>query len=193
MELPLDFTRQYTYADYLTWADDRMREPVNGFVGLMSPGQSRRHQQVSRELEYRLLSHVKKHKGECQIFDAPFDVRLPQKGEKEDHKINTVVHPDLCVICDHDKLDEKGCLGAPDMVVEIQSPSTARYDLREKFDLYQDAGVREYWVVYQDKAADVFILQADGKYDRGTFYQIHQSIPVHVLEGCHIRLQDIFL
>ncbi len=192
MALSIDITKRYTYADYLTWADGKMRELINGFIRMMTPAVSTRHQRISREIEFALVGFIRKHKGNCEVFYAPFDVRFPKKNDTSDDKIDTVVQPDICVVCDPSKIDEKGCLGAPDMIVEIQSPSTAKYDLREKFDLYQEAGVREYWVVHQDKAVDVFILQPDGKYDKGTFYQVHETVPVHVLKGCEIKLEEIF-
>ncbi|MDR0724703.1 MAG: Uma2 family endonuclease [Prevotellaceae bacterium] len=94
-------------------------------------------------------------------------------------------------MCDLSKLDERGCLGAPDFIAEIQSPSTARYDLIEKFNLYEAVGVREYWVVFLDEAVQVFLLQPDGKYDNGTLYETGK-IPVTIFDGIEIDLNDIF-
>jgi Uma2 family endonuclease len=190
MELILDPNRHYTYADYLTWIDDKRRELVNGFINIMSAPKTQ-HQRISGNLFVKLHTVIERHKGKCEVFHAPFDVRLPRNGEKEDNKIDTVVQPDICIICDPSKLDERGCLGAPDFIAEIQSLSTAKYDLNEKFNLYEAVGVREYWVVFPDKAVQVFLLQSDGKYDNGTLYETGK-VPVHIFDGIEIDLNDIF-
>jgi Uma2 family endonuclease len=190
MEVLLDPKKQYTYADYLTWLDDKRRELVNGFVYMMT-APNMRHQRVSMSLVAELYNIIKRNKGKCEVFHAPFDVRLPKNGEKKNNMIDTVVQPDICIVCDLSKLDERGCLGAPDFIAEIQSPSTARYDLTEKFNLYEAVGVREYWVVFLDKAIQVFLLQPDGKYDNGTLYETGK-IPVTIFDGIEIDLNDIF-
>ncbi|MDR3180697.1 MAG: Uma2 family endonuclease, partial [Prevotellaceae bacterium] len=110
--------------------------------------------------------------------------------EKEDAKIDTVVQPDLCIVCDPSKLDRRGCLGAPDFIAEVQSPATAKYDLTEKFALYETSGVREYWVVIPAVGVQVFLLQPDGKYDEGTTYEAGK-IPVHIFDGLEIDLEEI--
>ena len=192
MELLLDLKKRYTYADYLNWADDKVRELIDGFIKMMSPAAGTIHQEVSIILSANLYNFIKKNRGACKVFHAPFDVRLPQNGEKADHQIYNVVQPDICVVCDLSKIDERGCIGAPDLVVEIQSFSTAKYDLNEKFDLYETSGVREYWVVYpREKGVEVFLMQPDGKYDKGTRYEMGK-VPVNVLEGCEIELSEIF-
>ncbi|MDR0725496.1 MAG: Uma2 family endonuclease [Prevotellaceae bacterium] len=192
MELSLDAAKRYTYADYITWTDDKTRELFDGFVKLMSPAPKAMHQKINGILFARLFNIIEKNKGDCQVFHAPFDVRLPKNGETEDNRIYTVVQPDICVICDTVKIDERGCLGAPDMVVEVQSPATAKYDLNEKFTLYEKAGVREYWVVFPyDKSILLFVLQPDGKYDNGTLYETGK-IPVNIFDGIEIDLTNIF-
>jgi len=192
MELSIDIKKRYTYADYLTWADDKMRELIDGFIKIMAPAPNTMHQEVVGNLFTKLHRVIKKNKGHCMVFPAPFDVRLPKNGEKEDNKIYNVVQPDICVICDPSKLDKNGCIGAPDLVVEIQSFSTNRYDLTKKFDLYEASGVREYWVVYPyDEGIEVFLLQPDGKYDNGTKYE-SGKIPVHIFDGYEIDFSEIF-
>jgi Uma2 family endonuclease len=111
-------------------------------------------------------------------------------GETEDDKIDTVVQPDI-IICDPSNLDERGCLGAPDFVAEVQSFFSAKYDTTIKFKLYEAAGVREYWVVYPSEGVEVFILQPDGKYDEGTRYETGK-VPVHIFDGLTIDLNDVF-
>ena len=190
MELLLDLKKRYTYADYLTWADDKVRELIDGFIKMMSSAKPV-HQEASVSLSSELRMYIKKNKGKCKVY-PDIDVRLPKNGEKNDNQIYNVVRPDISVVCDLSKIDDNGCLGAPDLIVEIQSFSTAKYDLNEKFKLYEASGVREYWVVYpQEKGIEVFLLQPDGKYDTGTRYD-SGKIPVHILEGCDIDFYDIF-
>ena len=193
MELTLDLNKRYTYADYLTWFDGQARELINGFIKLMSPAPKRIHAKVSFNISGNLWSILKKNKGKCEVFTAPFDVRLPENGETENSKIDTVVQPDICVVCDLSKLDDNGCCGAPDMIVEILSPSTAKKDMKEKFVLYEEHGVKEYWVVHpNDKAINVFLLQDNGKYDEGTLYETEGKVPVHTFNDYLIDLEDIF-
>jgi Uma2 family endonuclease len=191
MELSLDLNKRYTYADYLTWLDDRRRELVNGFIKMMTPAPKVQHQRINGNLFGELRDIIKKHKGKCEVFHAPFDVRLPENGEREDRLIDTVVQPDICIVCNPLKLDERGCLGAPDMIAEILSFSTAKYDTTVKFRLYETAGVREYWIVYPSEGIEVFILQPDGKYDEGTRYE-SGKVPIHIFGGEEIDLKDIF-
>lgn len=192
MELLLDSNKRYSYADYLTWADNKVRELIDGFVKIMSPAASTIHQEVCGNIFANLHYFIKRNRSKCKVFPAPFDVRLPKNGERADEQIYNVVQPDICVVCDPSKIDEKGCVGAPDLVIEIQSLSTARYDLTKKFDLYENSGVYEYWVVYPyEKGIEVFILQPDGKYDEGTKYD-SGKIPVHIFDGYEIHFNDIF-
>jgi len=194
MELSLDLNKRYTYADYLTWADDKMRELLNGVIRLMSPAPKLKHATLSMRIGIPLYNYIEKHKGNCQVFMAPFDVRLPKNPqEKADNQIYTVVQPDICVICDLSKLDERGCLGAPDMIVEILSPSSLKYDLRDKFNIYEAAGVKEYWVVApEEKGINVFMLQEDGKYDKGTVYEGNVDVPVKTLTGLNLSMEVLF-
>ena len=191
--LDLDESKRYTYADYLTWLDDKRRELINGFIHLMSPAPRRLHAEISSNITWNLKSVVKKNNGKCKVYYAPFDVRLPLHGSKADDKIYDVVQPDICVICDLSKLDDRGCIGAPDLIVEVLSPSTLKYDWNYKFNLYEAAGVREYWIVDpKAKTANVFLLQTDGKYDLGTVYECNQKAPVHIFEGLEIDLNELF-
>ena len=190
--LDLDESKRYTYADYLTWLDDKRRELINGFIHLMS-APMRRHARASGKLYSRIDTFIEKKKGKCHIYYAPFDVRLPLNSETADDKIYNVVQPDICVICDLSKLDDRGCIGAPDLIVEVLSPSTLKYDWNYKFNLYEAAGVREYWIVDpKTKVVNVFLLQPDGKYDLGTVYEYNQKAPVHIFEGLEIDLNELF-
>jgi Uma2 family endonuclease len=187
--------QRYSYADYLTWTDDTMREIIDGVVYAFS-APLLKHAHATASIFGNAWSYINRKKGKCKIYTAPFDVRLPTNGETADNKIYNVVQPDICVVCDLAKLDEKGCIGAPDLVVEVISPSTSKKDLNLKFNLYEKSGVHEYWVVYpNDKAINVFLLQANGKYDDGTTYDVimeKTKVPVQTLKGLVIDLNELF-
>jgi Uma2 family endonuclease len=177
----------------MTWLDDKTRELIHGFIKMMSPAPRMEHARVNSKIFLNLGFIVKRNKGKCEVFTAPFDVRLPKQGATADNMIDTVVQPDICVICDLSKLDERGCCGAPDMIVEILSPSTLKRDVTEKFDLYEESGVKEYWIVHpRDKTVHVFLLQENGKYNAGTIYEREGKVPVHVFDDHSIDLSDIF-
>ena len=187
--------QRYSYADYLSWTDDKMREIIDGIVYAFS-APFRTHAGATANFFGKAWSHINRRKGKCKIYTAPFDVRLPINGETADEKIYNVVQPDICVVCDLSKLDIRGCIGAPDLVVEVISPSTNKKDVNQKFFLYEKAGVREYWVVYpNDKAVTVFLLQPNGKYDEGTTYEVINGatkVPVKTLKGLIIDLEELF-
>ncbi len=192
MEVQLDQERQYTYADYLTWLDDKRRELINGFVKLMSPGASKMHQDISINLEHVFYDYLKNKT--CRIYHAPFDVRLPIKNSKADNEIKTVLQPDIFIVCDLAKLDEKGCLGAPDMVIEIVSPFSAKKDTKDKYNIYEQAGVKEYWLVYPHaQTVHVFVLSESGQYIQAGIYAQDDVVPVHIFKGdLKIDLSDVF-
>ena len=191
----LDPAKRYSYADYLTWADDKRRELFDGFVRMMS-GPLTIHSRITANVIGRAWNFIKRRKAKCKIFHAPIDVRLPKKGEIADDKIFDVVQPDIVVVCDPSKIDERGIIGAPDLAIEVLSPSNTRLMMSTKFDLYEEAGVKEYWVVYPKSGVTVFLLQDNGKYDRGTTYDIvympDAKIPVHTIEGLKISLKELF-
>lgn len=183
MPMPQE-NQKYTYADYCTWDDSERWELIDGVPYAMSPSPSPKHQGISVDLTRQLSAFLKGKS--CKLFTAPFDVRLNASNEDD-----TVVQPDLLVICDRSKIDEKGCNGAPDLVIEILSPSTARRDRMIKFQQYQRAGVREYWIIDPDtKTVQVCILES-GRYFV-TPYADTNTAPVSVLPGCEIKLQDVF-
>lgn len=194
MDVILNANKRYTYADYLTWLDDKRRELLDGFIRLMSPAPSSAHAQVSIELAVLFKIFIKQNDGKCQVFCAPFDVRLPKNpDEVANDKIFTVVQPDICIICDESKIDKRGCLGAPDMIVEILSGSSLKYDLNNKFNLYEEAGVKEYWVVTPEEPnVIVFLLQNNGKYDNGAVYEDDMDVPVQTLPGLNLKVRDIY-
>lgn len=143
--MPLPKEERYTLADMLAWETEKRYELIDGIPYLMSPGPSRRHQRIGREI-YRQISTYLLGKT-YEVYIAPFDVRLFEQSGEGPESVDTVVRPDISVICDTEKLDETGCKGAPDLVIEVLSPSTHNRDRLTKFNLYQRAGVREYWIV----------------------------------------------
>lgn len=182
---------RYCYADYLQWPDHQRWELINGVPYLMTPAPGRRHQEILGNIFGQIWSFLRS-ASSCRVFMAPFDVRLPVRGQKE-ADIDNVVQPDLVVVCDQSKLDEKGCLGTPDIVVEIISLSTARKDLGLKFDLYESCGVLEYWVVFpQERAIQVYKLNADGKYEPVGDYGSDSVLTTEILPGLEINLAEVF-
>lgn len=157
----LDFTKQYTYTDYLTWRFKERVELIKGWIKKMSPAPKRKHQKIvgSFHISFSLFLQNKS----CEIYMAPFDVRLI-KNKGTSKEINTVVQPDICIICDTNKLDDYGCIGAPDLIVEVLSLSTSKNDYGIKFDLYEESAVKEYWIVNPElHTIEVYTL-TKGKY-----------------------------
>lgn len=190
----LDMNGTYTYADYLTWKFSELVELIKGRIYKMSPAPSRYHQNIAQEIVRPLSNYL--YKKPCKVYFAPFDVRLPLNGEEGADAIYTVVQPDICVICDANKLDDHGCIGAPDLIVEILSPATASKDLNEKFHLYESAGVREYWVVFpKEKFILVHLLNEKGNYELvGTFEHNNETptIKVNIFPDLELVMDDIF-
>jgi len=181
---PLREEKRYTYADYLTWDDSQRWELIDGIPYAMAPAPSQSHQEASSELHRQIANFLKGKP--CKVFAAPFDVRL-NVGNDDD----TIMQPDLLVVCDSSKLDGKSCNGAPDLVIEILSQSTAQRDKWVKFNVYQRAGVREYWIVDPDAKAVAAHLLENGNYTAKA-YGDTGTAPVGVLPGCEIDLQEIF-
>jgi Uma2 family endonuclease len=191
MDLQLDVNKQYTYADYLTWFDEKRRELYNGFIKLMSPAPTKSHQKIIANIHLILGNYFKKK--QCEVFFAPFDVRLYRNGEKENDKINTVVQPDICVICDHDKLDEHGCIGAPDLIIEVVSKNNSKRDVKDKYKMYEEHGVREYWMVFPfEKTVLVYVLNTEKKYVQAGIYAEDERIKVNIFEGLYVDLTEVF-
>ena len=157
----LDKNKTYTYKDYLLWQFQERVELIKGKLFPMSPAPNVAHQRIAINLTGIFWQFFKNKP--CQVFSAPFDVRLPVPSKKGNP--TTVVQPDLCVICDPTKLDEQGCNGAPDLVIEVLSPGNSRREMHEKFQVYEESGVKEYWLVYPlDKNVIVYILNPDGQF-----------------------------
>lgn len=190
MELAsLDRNKSYSYADYLNWDFKERVELISGKVYEMMSAPSSRHQLLCVKMIVSLSNHLKG--TGCQVYTAPFDVRLPRKS-KDAKDIITVVQPDICVICDKTKIDEKGCLGAPDVVVEILSPSNNVLEINNKFNLYEESGVKEYWIVSpQDNTFLVNIL-VDGHYITSRPMTTGNIFTSKVLTRFSLDLKELF-
>ena len=182
MPLPSKEER-YTFADMLTWDDDDRWELVDGIAYAMAPP-SMPHQGIATELLFQLRYFLEGKP--CKVYSGP-GVRL-----NADTADDTVFIPDIVVVCDHSKVERNAIKGAPDLVVEILSPSTSRFDKITKLEQYEKAGVREYWIVDPvSQTVDTFIME-DGLYNSINTYLTSAVIPVHVLEGCEIDLEKVF-
>jgi Uma2 family endonuclease len=160
----------------------------------MFPTPLRCHQDISREIVHPIFNYF--YKKPFRVYHAPFDVRFPVNGEAGEDAIYTVVQPDICVVCDLEKLDDKGCLGSPDMIVEIISPSTAKKDMNEKYNLYESAGVREYWIVFpKERFIMVHLLNDKGVYDLVGNFEPNADTPtikVNIFPDLELIMEDIF-
>jgi Uma2 family endonuclease len=174
---------RYTYADYLEWDEDERYEIVDGEAYMMT-APSRIHQEICIALSAAIYDYLKGKP--CKVYAAPFSVRL---FPAEDGTDDTVVEPDITVVCDPAKLDDRGCKGPPDMVIEIASPSTARYDRVVKFNKYREAGVREYWIADPEERAIFAYVMKNGEYTAAVY---EDTAPSAVLPGCEIDLKTIF-
>lgn len=175
----------YSYADYLGWKIKERVELLKGKIFEMS-APSPIHQEISGNLQGALFVFLKNSK--CKLYTAPFDVRFPQKGESQ---VYTVVQPDLCVVCDFEKIDSKGCVGAPDLVVEILSPGNSKKEMKSKFALYQEEGVREYWVVDPEREL-VFVYVAENKKFKPTIPIADDYVYSTIFPDFKIHTSDLF-
>jgi Uma2 family endonuclease len=180
--------QKYSYTDYLTWNEEERWEILDG-VPYMQAAPSRIHQEVLLEILNQLANYLKGKP--CKVYPAPFCVRLDV--EKNDCDVKNVVEPDITVVCDSSKLDDRGCKGSPDMIIEILSPSTAKKDRVDKLNKYEKAGVKEYWVVEPDqKLVSVFLLQENDRYGRTEMYTSEDKIKVSIFTDLEIDLKPVF-
>ncbi|SMD46103.1 Endonuclease, Uma2 family (restriction endonuclease fold) [Aquiflexum balticum DSM 16537] len=181
---------RHTYADYLTWEMEEMVELIKGKVFRKAAAAPRRiHQKLAGNLHTELNLFLKGKK--CEAYIAPFDVRLPVSSKKDD-KVHTVVQPDICVICDPEKLDERGCIGAPDLVVEVLSPGNKQLELQHKYEVYEESGVKEYWLLDPEGQTLLIYTLKVGKYEASrlmTSGDIAKSSAIPVFE---LDLEEFF-
>ncbi len=188
----LDLSKKYSYADYLTWQFEQAVELIKGKILPMS-APSRRHQAISREIHGIMYNFFKKNP--CEFYAAPFDVRLynKKKSLQANKDVYTVVQPDLCIICDEKKLDDKGCIGAPDLIIEILSPGNSIKEMRTKKDLYAENGVREYWIIDPEhENAFQFLLENENTYSPACIYVADDVLNCAIFPNLKIDLKKVF-
>lgn len=185
------FDRRYTYADYKTWPDDERWELIDGVAWNMSPAPSSWHQGILGELYIQVAPSIKG--TGCRVFFAPFDVLIPETAGQAEDEIPHVVQPDLTGICDLSKIVTKGCVGAPDWVVEILSPWTLKKDLDAKFSLYERSGVREYWIIDPgNHTVHVYRREASGKYGDPLILEAGETLRCPIGPGAAVSLSELF-
>lgn len=187
----LDLDKQYSYEDYLIWELEERVELLQGKIRPIEPP-SRRHQAISMKLTRPIVNAL--WKSPCKVYAAPFDVRITRFNQAQNKDVTTVVQPDLCVICDPSKLDDRGCLGAPELMIEILSPGNSKTEMKDKFEIYEEAGVLEYWIVSPvEKTIQVWKLNEQGKYI-GLQPAVEDDIlTTSIIPGLEIEVTDVFL
>lgn len=186
----LDLHKKHTYRDYLSWNLQEQVELIKGFLFKMTPAPSSEHQKISMSIGSAFHQYLKNRR--CQVFSAPFDVRF-YDIEDPSLEISNVVQPDISVICDPSKIDRHGCLGAPDLIVEILSPSTSEKDLTQKYDLYRSHGVSEYWIVTPIyKTVLIYTLDESGEYNPSRLFTRGDIVHSSVLKGFTLDLSEVF-
>ena len=188
-EPAFDYSQSYTYGDYLKFDIEEMVEIIRGKIFRMSPAPRIKHQGISGNLFATIHSMLKGKS--CKVFNSPVDIVLPIENKKR-NKSTTVVQPDICVICDPKIIEDKAIFGVPDFIIEIVAGKDVKKDTQIKFDLYEEAGVGEYWIVFADiKLVEVFILE-NGKYQRLNAFSEDDFVPVKTIPGLEISIDDIF-
>lgn len=187
----LDLNGTYTYADYLTWQVTERIELLKGKIALMSPAPNLYHQRIVTRLSAFITTYLMGH--HCQSFVAPFDVRLPKPGSPPEDQVYTVVQPDICMVCDEAKLDVQGCIGAPDLVVEVLSPGNTRREMRDKYSLYEEAGVKEYWLVDPaHPSLTRYVLNEQGIFIGLQPLTETETLETDLLPNWSLALKDVF-
>ena len=190
----LDLNQSYSYADYLTWQLKEAVELIKGKIMVMSPAPNVRHQDISSNLLGFLLPYFKYKK--CRVYAAPFDVRLydRKKSILKNEEIHTVVQPDICVICQpEEKLDIQGCNGAPDWIIEILSKGNSKREIHTKYELYQESGVMEYWLVFPEhQTIHQFVLNEQQKYELQQMYTNDDIAVPYLFSELAMSVNEIF-
>lgn len=182
--------KKYTYADYLTWPEGERWEIIDG-VPYMQAAPSWQHQAISGNIFGQFYEYLKGKP--CQVFAAPFDLCIPEFNENDEKISNVISQPDIVVICDKTKLRKTGFFGVPELIIEIISPSTARTDKITKFNKYEKAGVKEYWIVEpEQKIVSVFVLQDNNRYGRPDVFSEEDQITVSIFPDLAIDLKPVF-
>lgn len=182
--------KKHNYADYLTWPDEERWEIIDG-IPYMLAAPTWQHQSVSGQLMMQFGNYLSSKT--CRAFSAPFDLRLPE-GDEADEDVETVVQPDVTIVCDRSRLKGTGYYGVPALIIEIVSPATGKMDRLLKFNRYEKAGIKEYWIVDPDsKLVSVFTLQGNNRYGRPETYTDTDSVKVSAFPNLAIDLKEVFI
>lgn len=182
--------KNYTYKDYVVWPQDQRLELIDGKPYAMSPAPSRIHQKIITEISRKIGNHIENNNGKCEVYVAPFDVLLINDDEEKENCKN-IVQPDITVICDENKLDDKGCNGAPDFIIEVVSPSNSSVDYIKKLWLYEKYKVKEYWIVDpMKKSILVYRLNEQGVYPYAEAYTFKDIIKINIFQELAIDFND---
>ncbi|UJP65412.1 Uma2 family endonuclease [Mongoliitalea daihaiensis] len=186
---PISEYGKFSYADYLTWQMEEMVELIKGKVFKQAAAPRVNHQRAVGKIFITLANFLNSRT--CEAFVAPFDVRLPVKSRKNED-IDTVVQPDICVVCDPTKIDELGCVGAPDLIVEVLSPGNNRKELKHKYDVYQEAGVLEYWIVQPVECTLMIYTLVNGQYQASKLLTMGDIARSQAVKGFELDLSSVF-
>lgn len=186
---PFSAYGSYSYADYLSWQLDEMVELIRGRVFRQAAAPRLIHQRISGKIFHQIYTFLQGKN--CEVFTAPFDVRLPVSSKDLD-KIDTVVQPDLCVVCDPEKLDELGCVGAPDLIIEILSPGNNKKELQLKYEVYEASGVKEYWIIHPDERTLLIYTLEGGTYQPSRLFTLGDQVKSQALAGFVLDLNEVF-
>ena len=167
-----------------------MVEIIKGRLFKMTPAPSRIHQKVAAKLFYRLYGFLEGKP--CEVYIAPFDVRLPTSSAKNED-VYTVVQPDICVICDKNKLDDAGCIGAPDLIVEILSPGNNKKELQNKYEVYQESGVKEYWIIHPNEQTLLVYTLEKREFIPSRLFTSGDRVSSNVIQGFSLDLEGFFV
>jgi len=186
----IDFSGTYSYANYLNWHIQERFELIKGKIFKMT-APSTKHQRFTGRIFLELGNFLKGMK--CEAFIAPFDVRFPYKS-KDDVDVTTVLQPDVCVVCDPGKIDSRGCLGAPDIVVEVLSPGNNRKELDNKYKVYEEFGVLEYWIIHPSERTLIqYVLNDEGTFVAGRPYAGGNELVSDLLPGFRLNIDELFM
>ena len=186
----LDINKTYTYADYLKWTFEDRLELIKGKIFKMTPAPNSIHQIISGGVFSEIYNHLKGKK--CKVFSAPFDVRL-SRSSVNDKEIINVIQPDICVVCDLSKIDYKGCIGAPDIVVEILSPGNNKKELQNKYEVYEESGVLEYWIIHPQEKTFLKYTLTDDEFQPSKLITLGDEVTTPILPGFKLSLDELFV
>ena len=188
----IDPIKKYNYTDYLTFDENERIEIIEGRIYNMSPAPSRIHQEIIMEISYKIKNFIESNNGTCKVYVSPFDVILKNDDENIEDS-NNIVQPDISVICDKNKLTDKGCTGSPDMIVEVVCPFNTNNDCVRKLNLYDHYKVREYWIVDPIKKNIFVYTLSDNAYGMPDVYTFNDKVKVNIYDDLEIDFSTIDL